>query len=385
MTQSPCNPSVHNGVAPDQPELTREHFLSGTFERMEQTLSESGEPPYRIAQVQDWIYAKKVWDPRLMTNLPAKTRELLMRRFDWQLPQIKSVLNGLDHTTKLLFTSPRGVFESVIMRYEGRTSLCVSSQVGCKLACRFCQTGKLGFVRHLSLEEILGQFAVASDIVRREGRKISHVVFMGMGEPLDNYDASIAAAQALIGQGKGAGGFGLSRKNVTLSTSGIVPKIRQLARDFHGALAISLHAAQDSLRNELMPINQKWPLASLKEALLEYQSATGHIVTLEYIMIKDVNSSIRHAKDLVRWIHGLRTKVKLIPFNDHPGIPYARPDDVVVREFQKYLYDRSIPAPVRYSKGLDVSAACGQLAAKVLETLHETPQRSHVIHGATPN
>lgn len=355
------------------------HIFSLPFERVKSRLLEAGEPPYRVAQVRDWVYAKRVWNPLNMSNLPAKTREYLTREFGWELPQIKSVLNGKDSTTKLLFSSKRGVFESVIMRYDGRTSLCVSSQVGCKLACRFCQTGKLGFVRNLGAEEILGQFAVANDIVRKEGKKITHVVFMGMGEPLDNYRNSVDAANCLIKDVEKEGGFGLSRKNVTISTSGLVPKIKELSLESSCALAISLHAAQDQLRSELMPINQKWPLSELKNALLEYQKATGNLVTLEYIMIKDVNSSLKHAKDLVKWIHGLRVKVNLIPFNDHPGSSYSRPDDDVIRDFQKYLSDRSIPAPVRYSKGLDVSAACGQLAAKVLETLHASPQRSHVI------
>jgi 23S rRNA (adenine2503-C2)-methyltransferase len=379
MTLNQDSPIVESSASPTLMEATK-HFLGMKFAEIKKVLLDAGEPQYRVAQVQDWIYAKRVWDPFKMTNLPGKTKELLSRAFDWKLPQVKSILSGEDHTTKLLFSSRRGVFEAVVMRYEGRTSLCVSSQVGCKLACRFCQTGKLGFVRNLEIDEILGQFAVANDIVRAEGRKISHVVFMGMGEPLDNYANAIEAAKTLIGVPEAqSGGFGLSRKNVTISTSGIVPKIRDLANDCLCSLAISLHAAQDNLRDELMPINQKWPLSTLKEALLEYQRTTQQVITLEYIMIKDKNSSIKHAKDLVKWIHGLRVKVNLIPFNDHPGSSYSRPDDDVIRCFQKYLYDRSIPAPVRYSKGLDVSAACGQLAAKVLETLHETPKRSHVI------
>ncbi len=343
------------------------------------------EPAYRTAQVEDWIYDKKVFDPDQMTNLTKSLREQLKAKLDWSLPQVVDRVDSSDGSSKLLLRNRRGhVMEAVLMRYDNRTSLCVSSQVGCKLACDFCQTGKMGFMSHLTQDEILGQFAVAVCLLRSESpeRRLSHVVFMGMGEPFDNYANAVGAANVMIAS------FGLSRKNVTLSTSGIAPRIEQLAQDSDAALALSLHACRDDLRSRLMPINRKYPLATLKTALLNYQAATDRLITLEYIMIRDLNVSLREAKELVKFVHGLRVKVNLIPFNSHPGMDYQRPSDEEIRAFQLYLADRSIPAPVRYSKGLDVSAACGQLAAKHKDILEEMPSRRNLtLYGtrAIPN
>jgi 23S rRNA (adenine2503-C2)-methyltransferase len=353
----------------------RPSFLTLTPDELKTKLAARGEPAFRAGQVIEWLFKRRVFDPKGMTNLPASLREMLATEYDWTLPEIQSRLESADGSTKLLLSSERGLIEAVIMRYENRTSLCVSSQVGCKLACSFCQTGKLGFVRHLTGAEILAQFALAQTIVAPEERKISHVVFMGMGEPLDNYDNVVQAVNQLTSKDA----FALNPKNVTVSTSGLAPKIKTLARDARAALAISLHAAREDLRTELMPINRKYPLAELKAALLEYQQTTGDKLTMEYILIKDKNCGIREAKELVKFLHGLRAKVNLIPFNAHPGMPYERPDDETIRAFQKYLSDRSFAAPVRYSKGLDVSAACGQLAAKVQETLMQTPMRKAVL------
>lgn len=354
---------------------TRPSFLTLTPAELKTKLEALGEPAFRAGQVIDWLFKRRVFSPQAMTNLPAKLRDMLLTDYDWTLPEIKSRLDSADGSTKLLLSSDRGLIEAVILRYENRTSLCVSCQVGCRLACSFCQTGKLGFVRHLSAAEILAQFALAQTIVQPEGRKISHIVFMGMGEPLDNYDNVVLAVNQLTSKDA----FALNPKNVTVSTSGLAPRILTLAKDAKAALALSLHAARDDLRTELMPINRKYPLAQLKEALLTYQKDTGDKLTIEYILIKDKNCGIREAKELVKFLHGLRAKINLIPFNSHPGMPYERPDDETIRTFQKYLSDRSFAAPVRYSKGLDVSAACGQLAAKVQESLMQSPLRENVL------
>ena len=354
----------------------RTHALSLTPAGLLTLLNDWGEPGFRARQMVDWIYSKRVFSVDAMSNLPAALRLRLSRELSWDLPQILSRLDSADGASKLLLSSERGLIESVILRYEGRTSLCVSSQVGCRLACSFCQTGRLGFVRHLSTAEILAQYAIAEQIVQTEGRRISHVVFMGMGEPLDNYDNAVGAVNRLTGKDA----FGLSVRNVTLSTSGLAPQIRSLATDVRAALAVSLHAARDDLRTELMPINKRYPLAELKAALMHYQQVTGDKITIEYILIRDKNCGVREAKDLVRFLHGLRAKVNLIPFNSHPGMPYDRPSDEDIRTFQSYLAERSIPAPVRYSKGLEVSAACGQLAAKNLETLTSIPKRNDVLN-----
>ena len=367
----PAHPSTTAAAATAVPS-----FLSLAPDALKALLLSWGEPAFRAQQLHDWIYVKRVFSLSSMSNLSASLRQRLATHLDWQLPKIHSQMSGADGSTKLLLESERGFIEAVILRYDGRTSLCVSSQVGCKLACTFCQTGKLGFVRHLTAAEILAQFAIADQIVQPEGRRISHVVFMGMGEPLDNYANVVDAVNRLSGKEA----FGLSVRNVTVSTSGLVPQIRTLAHDVRAALAVSLHAARDELRTELMPINRRYPLAELKAALLDYQKDSGDKLTIEYILIKDKNCGLREAKELVKFLHGLRAKVNLIPFNSHPGMPFDRPADEDIRTFQKYLSDRSIAAPVRYSKGLEVSGACGQLAAKVIQSISALPQREAVLN-----
>jgi len=358
------------------PELElKPHFLNMTPEDWQSLLSELGEKSFRISQLNKWIFENRTFATEKMLNLSKELRAKLATKFRWELPKISNQLEGEDGSTKLLLESERGFIETVILRYGNRTSLCVSSQVGCKLACSFCQTGKLGFIRNLRSEEILAQFAIAEDIVKHEGRSISHIVFMGMGEPLDNYDHVIRTVNQLTRKDC----FGLNPKNVTVSTSGIVKRINTLAEDTKCALAVSLHAARDDLRTELMPINKRYDTADLKESLLKWQKDTGQKITIEYILIKDKNCGRREAKDLVRFIHGLRAKVNLIPFNSHPGMPYQRPNDEEIREFQSYLSERGIPSPVRYSKGGDVSAACGQLAAKKSEELSAKPERSRAL------
>ena len=336
-----------------------------------------GVPGFRATQASDWVFKHLALSTTEMTNISKDLRATLDASFDWHLPEVVSALNSQDGSTKLLLKTKNGQYiESVILRYEGRVSLCVSSQVGCKMACSFCQTGKLGFFRNLSTHEIIAQYVIAARMVRAEGRRLSHVVYMGMGEPLDNYQNVVKSANMLVSPD----GFGLSARHVTVSTSGVVPKIKDLAKDARCALAVSLHAARDDLRNELMPINRKWDLADLKSALLEYQRETGDKITFEYIMIKDKNCGLREAKDLMKFLHGFKAKVNLIPFNAHPGMPHDRPTDSDIRAFQVYLAERSIAAPVRYSKGLDVSGACGQLAAKTQDSLHLAPARKNVIN-----
>jgi len=357
-------------------ETIRPHFLGFSPAEILAQLQTWQEPKFRGPQVVDWIFKKGAVHPDEMMNLPKALRQKMLDHWDWTLPSVKDQLQSEDGSTKLLLANSKGqIMETVIMRYDGRTSLCVSCQVGCKMACSFCQTGKLGFFSHLGTHDILAQYVLANRILKDEGRRISHVVFMGMGEPLDNYDNTVKAANLLMEEDA----YFLSARHITLSTSGLVPRIESLAKDSRAALALSLHAARDELRSELMPINRKYPLARLKESLLSYQKASGRKITLEYILIKDKNCGLREAKELVKFIHGLRVKVNLIPFNAHPGLPYQRPSDEDIRAFQKHLADRSIPAPVRYSKGLDVSAACGQLAAKVADTLSQAPRRRAIV------
>ncbi len=356
------------------------YFL--TTEDWKQYLAQSQQKPFRAKQIVEWLFLKRATHPSDMSNLSKDLRDMLTRDFMWTMPKVISRLDSEDGASKLLFQLEDGkTTETVILRYKDRVSLCVSSQVGCKLACKFCQTGKLGFFRHLSAEEILAQFLFANSIVaEEEERKISHVVFMGMGEPFDNYDSVAKTVKLLVSPD----GYDLSKRRVTVSTSGIVPNIIKMANEIDGSLAVSLHACNDKLRTDLMPINRRYNLAELKKSLIYYQETTNQKITIEYILIKDKNCDTSHAKELIRFMQGLRAKVNLIPFNAHPGLPYQRPSDTNIRKFQEYLSSRSIPAPVRYSKGLEVSAACGQLASKSLSQLHSQPLRKNVVNATQP-
>ncbi len=328
-------------------------------------------PRYTAKQIFQWIFQKGVLTPHAFSNLPQPIRALLAEEFKWDLPAIDSRLTSRDESEKFLLKTSDGLLiEMVLMPYENRVTLCISSQVGCKMGCTFCQTGKMGFKRNLSSGEILSQLVLANQRLKETGRSLSNIVFMGMGEPLDNYDAVVKACKIMIDPD----GFGLSHSRVTVSTSGLVPEIRKLGQDLPVRLAISLHNADDKTRSEMMPINRKYSLEALKEVLLEYPASKRHGITFEYVMIEGVNDNILDAKRLVRFLHGLKAKVNLIPINHFPGIEMKASSAQRIREFQTYLSDRSIPAPVRYSMGQDVSGGCGQLAAKRENELHLDPR-----------
>lgn len=331
---------------------------------------EQGENRFRAKQIFEWFYWKGEFNPDNFSNMSKDLREKLKTQFDWSVPTFDTVLSSEDESEKILLKlSDNRLAECVIMPSENRVTLCVSSQIGCKMACTFCQTGKMGFSRNLSTGEILMQITLANK--RLGDRKVTNVVFMGMGEPLDNYDEVVPACKAMIDPKL----FGLSKHKVTVSTSGLIPEINKLGQDVPVALAISLHTADDAERSKIMPVNRRYPLDELKKALLNYPVQTRHGITFEYVMIQGVNDSIAHAKKLVKFLHGLKAKVNLIPMNPHPGSPMVATDLAQMREFQKYLSDRSIPAPVRYSRGQDVSAACGQLASKRKEEIDLPPRK----------
>lgn len=332
-----------------------------------------GGKAFAAKQVRVWLFKHHVLDPMQFSNLPLGIRQELVDAFDWSLPEIDCMLQSVDESEKMLLKARDGLFtECVLMTSENRVTLCVSCQVGCRMGCTFCQTGKMGFARNLSAGEILAQLVLGNRRLAERGldRRVTNIVFMGMGEPLDNYDEVVEACRVMLDPLL----FGLSKSRVTVSTSGLVPEIRRLGRDLPVRLAISLHSADEEQRSGMMPINRKYSLATLKEALLDYPINNRHGITFEYVMIKDVNDSILHAKKLVKFLHGLKAKVNLIPMNPHPGNPMAASEEARLRAFQEYLSDRSIPAPVRYSRGQDVSAACGQLAAKRQAELQIDPR-----------
>ncbi len=325
---------------------------------------ENGARAFVGPQIMKWIFERGVTNPELFSNISPALRTKAATEFNWSLPEIDTALTSQDTSQKILLRLKDGLLcECVLMPSENRVTLCVSSQVGCRMGCTFCQTGRMGLTRNLTSGEILAQLMVANQILAKmsdDPRKVTNIVFMGMGEPLDNFDHVVKACKVFIDPSY----FGLSKHKVTVSTSGLVPEIKRLGEALPVALAISLHSADDAHRSKMMPVNRQYPLDELKKVLLEYPVQTRHGITFEYVMIKDENDSIAHAKKLVKFLHGLKAKVNLIPMNAHPGNPMEASVEERLRAFQSYLSERSIPAPVRYSRGQDVSAACGQLASK---------------------
>lgn len=333
-----------------------------------------GAKPFLGTQIFEWMTRKNCMQPELFSNVSVALRNKLAEEFDWTLPGIDTVLNSEDGSEKILLKTQDHLFtECVLMPSENRVTLCVSSQVGCRMACTFCQTGKMGLTRSLTRGEILAQIVIANRrlIERGEERRVTNIVFMGMGEPLDNFEEVVGACEVMLDERF----FGLSKHRVTVSTSGLVPEIEELGRRVPVSLAISLHSADEEQRSGMMPVNKKYPLQELKQALLNYPVQTRHGITFEYVMINGVNDSVTHAKKLVRFLHGLKAKVNLIPMNPHPGSTMVATDPERMRTFQKYLTERSIPAPVRYSRGQDVSGACGQLASKRKDELSMQPRK----------
>lgn len=318
-------------------------------------------PSFRATQIFEGIYAhqKSLGE---ISSLPLSLKEWISTSFDFTLPLIDSSLASQDGSEKFLLRGSDGAFfEMVIMPTEHRRTLCLSSQVGCKMGCTFCQTGKMGFKRNLSSGEMIGQLMLANlRLKERALMPISHIVFMGMGEPLDNL-VELQKAIEIFCHEKA---FGLHPSKITVSTSGLVPEIKKLSLFLPVKLAISFHNPFDKERSSFMPINRKYSLACLKEALLEYAKISPYPITFEYVMIEGQNDSMCHAKALVSFVHGLKAKVNLIPMNSHPGSLMQSSKESSIQAFQKYLSERYIPAPIRYSRGQDVSAACGQLAAK---------------------
>lgn len=318
-----------------------------------------GEKPFRARQMMQWIYGRSVLDLDSMTDLSLVLRRKLADRVAMDVPGVLARQESVDGVVKWRLDAGGGqAIETVYIPEEGRSTLCVSSQVGCAIDCPFCATGRQGFNRNLTTAEIIGQVQLA----RSEGIDLSNVVFMGMGEPLANLNAVARAADILLDDL----GFGLSRRRVTVSTSGLVPQIRRLAELSTVALAVSLHAPDDELRNKLVPINRRHPIAELLEACWEYaRVARLRDVTFEYVMLAGVNDSQAYAKQLARLLVNRPAKVNLIPFNDFPGSGFERSAPEIVDRFREVLLDAGVFAMTRKTRGDDINAACGQLAGSV--------------------
>lgn len=350
--------------------MTKRNPLDLDLKEWEQWCLSKGYPKYVAKQIFSWIYVKYSSNPQDFSNLSEAKKKDLKEDFNWQSMTIEAHLKSEDLSEKILLkTHDNLLIEIVIMPYKNRTTLCLSSQVGCKMGCTFCQTGKMGLKRNLTSGEILYQLLLAKQL----STNVSNVVFMGMGEPLDNYEEVIKACKTMVDPS----GFNLSRSKVTVSTSGLIPQIEKLGKDLPVRLAISLHSADEEVRSKMMPINRKYPLSELKKVLLNYPAPKRHGITFEYVLIDGVNDSIQDAKKLVKFIHGLKVKVNLIPINHFPGLEMKATEIERINLFQSYLSDRSIPAPVRYSRGQDISGGCGQLAAKKADELHLDPRVLH--------
>jgi 23S rRNA (adenine2503-C2)-methyltransferase len=323
--------------------------------------------PMRVRQLWNWIYVHGARDFMSMSNLAKDFRTLLEDRFSLERPAVVTEQISTDGTRKwLLRTGPGIEFETVYIPEYDRGTLCVSSQVGCTLNCRFCHTGTQKLVRNLTPSEILGQLMIARDSLgdwpsTAPGRKVTNVVMMGMGEPLYNFD-NVKTAVGIVMDGDG---LALSKRRVTLSTAGVVPMIPRAGAEIGSSLAISLHAVRDEIRDVIVPINKKYPIAELLQACREYPGASNsRRITFEYVMLKGVNDSLGDAKELVRLLKGLPAKINLIPFNPWPGAPYECSDWAQIEKFAEVVNRAGYASPVRTPRGRDIMAACGQLKSE---------------------
>ena len=311
-----------------------------------------------------WAYHQGTTDFAKMTDLPLKTRQWLQEHCCWELPQVHERYLSKDGTVKWLIRIGQGdLVETVLIPDKGRNTLCVSSQVGCALDCSFCSTGKQGFNGNLEAAEIVGQMAIANGFLAAKGQSVTNVVLMGMGEPLLNFDAVLAATNIMMDDHA----FGLSKRRVTVSTAGVVPAIEKLQQHTDVSLAISLHAPTDELRSTLVPINKKYPIATLLDACRDYVEHLGPArkLVIEYTLMRGVNDRLHHAKALVKILQKLRCKINLIPFNPFPGSGYERPQDSDIYAFQTVLMQAGFLTMIRTTRGEDIDAACGQLVGMV--------------------
>ena len=347
-------------------------LLAYSQEQMAALLAELGHKPYRATQLREWIWKHRAADFEQMTNLPPALRAELASRFTLRPLQVVEVSASSTGSATRKFLSrlqDDHLVESVIIpaavgeggAHSSRLTLCVSSQVGCAYGCKFCASGLNGFTRNLTSAEILGQILAAEEIA---GERVDNLVFMGMGEPLANLDNLLPALDIIMDPH----GLGIGARHITISTSGNVPGLRRLAE--YGKplrLAISLHGASDDVRSRVMPVNRKWPLAELLPALDAWVRTQKHMITLEYILIQEVNDMLPEADKLAAIARRLKAKVNLIPYNTVDGLPWLRPSEAHCRRFCQALLDRRTPVTMRYEKGHDINAACGQLRLRRLK------------------
>jgi 23S rRNA (adenine2503-C2)-methyltransferase len=342
----------------------RESLLDWSWEALQGLLTSWGEPSFRTQQVWRWVYRSLARDFESMGNLPLPLRARLAERFCLSpLSPLAETASSDGETTKLLFQLPDlQTVETVLMRYERRRTVCVSTQVGCAMDCPFCATGQSGFARNLTAGEIAAQVLYAARVFRDESATLTHVVVMGMGEPLVNYEATLTAIHRLRDQR----GLNLGARRFTVSTVGVVPGIQRLsAEGVPVGLAVSLHAPNDALRDELVPVNRRYPLDQLLPACHEYIVRTGRRLTFEYALMEGVNDQIEHAQELADLVRGLRCHVNLIPLNPTPGSPYQASSPARGLTFHEALKQLGVSTTVRLRRGIDIQAGCGQLRSRL--------------------
>lgn len=335
---------------------------------MEAFFVDIGEKAFRASQLLQWIHQNGVDDFGAMTNIGKELRQRLTGMAEIRAPELVMEQASNDGTRKWLLRLDSGnCIETVFIPERDRGTLCVSSQVGCALDCSFCSTARQGFNRNLSVAEIIGQVWVANRAMGKDPkgeRIITNVVLMGMGEPLLNFDNVVRAMSLMMDDF----GYGLSKRRVTLSTAGVVPALDRLREVSDVALAVSLHAPNDGLRNELVPLNRKYPIRELLEACKRYVAGKPHSrITFEYVMLEGVNDGPQHARELIRLLQGVPSKINLIPFNPFPGTCYTRSSDAAIDRFRDMLIKAGYTTITRKTRGDDIDAACGQLAGKVMD------------------
>ncbi|MGB7263184.1 MAG: 23S rRNA (adenine(2503)-C(2))-methyltransferase RlmN [Albidovulum sp.] len=359
-------------IARKLPEGGKVNLIGLTRDGMRNALIAAGTPEkqakMRVGQIWQWIYHWGVRDFSGMTNLAKDYRAMLADQFEIALPEVVTRQVSADGTRKYLVRIAGGhEVETVYIPEESRGTLCISSQVGCTLTCSFCHTGTQKLVRNLTAGEIVGQVMLARDDLGEwpvagapnvEARQVSNVVLMGMGEPLYNFD-NVRDAMKIVMDGEG---LTLSRRRITLSTSGVVPEIARTADEIGCLLAVSFHATTDAVRDTLVPINKRWNIETLLGALKDYpRLSNSERITFEYVMLKDVNDSDEDARRLVKLIQGIPAKINLIPFNEWPGAPYQRSDWERIEAFSEIIFKAGYASPIRTPRGEDIMAACGQL------------------------
>ncbi len=336
------------------------NFYDFTLKELQIYLAQFGKEKFRAEQLFRWVYQKGETDVSEMSNLSKGFRDEIEGLLEFNLPRVQQQLDSLDGTRKFLMeVESEKTVESVLIPNGDRLTLCVSSEVGCAMGCRFCFTAKMGLMRRLHAYEIVGQFINAAKSLD-DGRRITNIVFMGMGEPLDNVENVTRAIEILHDQR----GIAFALRKITVSTSGIVPQIHRVAQA-GVRLAVSLNATTDEIRDNVMSINRKYPLNELLDACKEYAKETGEMITFEYVLLKGVNDSLDDARRIVKLTKGIPSKINLIPFNEHPGSGFVRPASQEVAEFQSLLMKLGKHVLVRRTMGRDIYAACGQLRSEM--------------------